>query len=293
MRTVSVMSVLLVLVASCSNQNNRTDPPVEHKDASKVEGTHGPLAAPVTDEQLTKLFHTVAGCGRPCPEEAQLGALARSSPAQVAAVALQLMADPKSKTDQGVGQMSMIFVEDWLKTGPDEAARQRTSKALERVAAEGSTFMRTKAYEFLAQFVLPDARRILIAEVENPARDARERDYAGGSLGLLLEDFELIRSWLGDDQPYHWHAALEMMKTFQAFDADAQERRWDERRLLLIALGKRRDLPAPVVYDLGFWFGLYLDEKPDDAEIRALVERWAKHPDDMAAGQMKKILAAH
>jgi hypothetical protein len=292
MRMVSVMSVLLALLASCSNQNKKTDPTVEHKDASKVESTDGPLAAPVTDEQLTKLFHTVAGCGRPCPEEAELGALARSSPAQVAAVALQIMADPKSKTDQGVGQMSMIFVEDWLKTGPDEAARHRTSKALERVAAEGSTFMRTKAYELLGHFLLPDARQILIAEVENPARDASERDYAGGSLGLLLEDFELIRSWLRDDQPYHWQAALEMMKTFEDFN-DANQPLWTEGRALLVALAKRRELPAPVVYDLAFYFEIYLDADPSDAEIRKLSERWAKHPDDMAAGQMKKILAAH
>lgn len=292
MRKVSVIAALLALLVSCSNQNKKADPPVEHKDASKVESTDGPVAAPLTDEQLTSLFHTVAGCGRPCPEEAELRAVARSAPAQVATVALAIMADPQSKTDQGVGQMAVIFVEDWLKTGLDEAARQRTSKALARVAAEGSSFMRTKAYELLAQFVLPDARRILTAEVENPARDVRERDLAARSLGLVIEDFELIRSWLRDDQPLHWEAALAMAKSFEDFN-DSNQALWDEGRALIVALAKRRDLPAPVVYDLAFYFEIYLDADPRDPEIRALAERWAKHPDDMAAGQMKKILAAH
>jgi len=259
-RLAPVMSVLLALHAGCSNQNKKADPPVENKDAPRVEAADAPPAGPpITDEQVER--------------------------------ALEVMADPESKTDQGEGQAAMLLVEDWLKRGPDDAAKQRTSKALELVAAQGSTFMRTRAYELLAQFVLPDARRILIAEIENPARDVRERDLASRSLGLVIDDFELLRSWMKDDQPLHWEGALAAMKSFQAFDAAAQEQRWDERRLLLIGLAKRPDLPAPVVYDLAFWFEVYLDEKPDDAELRALVVRWSKHPDDMAAGQMKKLMA--
>ena len=49
---------------------------------------------------------------------------------------------------------------------------------------------------------------ILIDEVENPARDVRERDLASRSLGLVIEDFELIRSCLRDDQPLQFWAIL-------------------------------------------------------------------------------------
>ena len=259
-RLAPIMSVVLALHAGCSNQNKKADPPVDHKDAPRVEPADAPPARPpITDEQVER--------------------------------ALAVMADPASKTDQGEGQAAMLLVEAWLKRGPDGAARQRASNGLEKVVAEGSTFMRTRAYELLAEFSLPGASRILIAEIENPARDVRERDLAARSLGLVLEDFELLRGWMKDDQPLHWEAALAAMKTFQAFDADAQAARWDERRLLLIGLARRPTLPAQVVYDLAFWFEIYLDEKPDDAELRALVTHWSNHPDDMAAGQMKKLMA--
>ena len=259
MRMASVVGVLLALHAGCSSQNKKADPRLDTKDASKVETTDGrPAVPPITDEQVQR--------------------------------ALEIMADPESKTDQGAGLEAMFLVEDWLKRGPDEAALQRTSKALERVAAEGSTFMRRKAHDLLAEYELPDAQRILITVVENPALDVSERDSAGRALGLVIDDFALIRNWLRDDQPLHWEAALAMMWTFQAFDAEAQERRWAERRTLLIELGKRPDLPGPVVYDLARWFDVYLEDDPADAEIIKLAERWSKHPDDMAAYQMEKIL---
>lgn len=81
-----------------------------------------------------------------------------------------------------------------------------------------------------------------------------------------------------------------MMSTFKTFDKTEQEQRWSERRTLLIELGKRPDLPASVVYGLAEWFELYLDEDPSDAQILQLAERWSKHPDDMAAQQMKKAV---
>lgn len=296
MRKVSVVGLVLALQASCSNQNKKTDPPVEQKDASKVESADGAPAvapAPVTDEQLHKLFSDAVYCPGPCPERDQLRELKRAYPAQVAAVALAIMADPASRTDQGVGLEATFTVEEWLKAGPDEAARKRTSQALARVAAEGSSFMRFKAYELLGHFLLPDAQQILIAEVENPARETTDRYYAARALGGVIgDDFDLIRRWLRDDQPLHWYAALAMMKSFDAFN-DGNQPLWDEGRALLVALARRRELPPGVVYELAFFFGIYLDADPKDAEIRALAERWTKHPDDMAAGQMEKILASH
>lgn len=292
MRMFSVMGVLLALHAGCSNPNKKKEPHVEDRDAAHMEKTDGPGAPSATDEQIHKLFVDAVYCTGACPERDQLRELKRTSPAQVAAVALEIMADPASRTDQGVGLEAMFIVDDWLKTDPDEAARKRTSQALARVAATGSPFMRFKAYELLAHYLLPDAQQILIAEVENPDRNAADRDQAGGALGIVVgDDFTLIRNWLRDDQPLHWEAALAMMKTFEAFN-DGNKPRWVEGRALLVALAKRRELPAPVVYDLAFFFGIYLDADPDDAEIRALAERWAKHPDDQAAGQMKKILTA-
>lgn len=184
----------------------------------------------------------------------------------------------------------MLLVDVWLSQGPDEAALQRTSKALERVIAQGSTFMRTKAYDLLVKFVLPDAKRILTAEAENAARDVRERDAAGRTLGLILEDFAQIRTWIRDDQPLHWDAALSMMWTFKRSDVAEKEQRWPEYRTLLIELGKRPTLPASVVYGLAEWFEIYLDKDPADAQILQLAEHWSKHPDDMAAQQMKKAV---
>jgi hypothetical protein len=290
MRVLKQMLVALALCSGCSNQAKKEGPRVETKDASSAVTLDGPRVGPLTDEQLRKLFQDAASCAPPCQALDELRELAKAYPAQVAAVALEAMADPSSKTDQGIGQMSMIFVEDWLKSGPDEAPRVRTAQALERVSATGSTYMRTKAYELLGQFRLPEAQRILVAEVENPARDARERDHAGSALGFVIDDFTLIRSWLGDDQPFHWQAALEMLSTFERSDPDARERRWDEQRALIVKLAKRPELPAAVVYDLAHWFDIYLKDKRDDAEVLALAKRWASHSDDMAAGQMRKVL---
>lgn len=256
------LGVLLALHAGCSTQQRKAEPRVETKDATDVQ--------------------------QPGPSDARAGAPAIDD-AQVWR-AFEIMADPASRTDQGAGLEAMFLVEDWLKRGPDQAARERGAQALERVAARGSTFMRTKAYDLLAQFALPGAQRILTAEIENTARDARERDAAGRTLGLVIDDFGLIRAWLRDEQPLHWEAALAMLWTFEAYDAAANERRWAERRGLLVEVGKRPDLPAAVAYGLAQWFDVYLEDDPADAEILALAERWSTHPDDMAAGQMKKAL---
>lgn len=289
-RKLEIMGVLLALHAGCSNQNKKTDPPVDNKDATPIVSTDGPSMAALTDDQLRKLFVDAYYCRGACPERDQFRGYKLANPAQVAGVMLTVMADPASRTDQGPGQEAIFIINEWLTAGPDEAARKRASQALVKVAAEGQELMRYQAYGLLAQYKLPDARQILIAEIENPARDEAARAAAAVALGSVIDDFEFIRGWLRDDKPHHWHAALEMMTTFQAFDADAQERRWDERRLLLIELGKRPDLPAIVVSNLAYWFKIYLEDKPADAEILALVKRWAKHPDDVAAEEMKKLL---
>jgi hypothetical protein len=267
-----VGAAVLALAASCSNAKNME---------ARVEPT---------DEQVRAMFRNAARCvnRNRCPELDELRRrVAGADGPRVAAVALEIMADPASRTDQGAGKMTKYVVEDWLARPLDEAARQRAAQELQKVVARGSTYMRTQAYDFLAGWNLPDAQRILIAEIENPARDGRERIDAGRALGLLMSDLSLVHRWFDGDEPRLWLAALSMLKTL---DPDGNERRWDERRALVIGLGKRPSLPADVVSELAFFYEVYLDDNPADAEIRALVERWAKHADPDAAAQMRKVL---
>lgn len=267
-----VATTLLALAASCSNPKNmeaRVDP---------------------TDEQVRAMFRDAALCvdRSQCPQLDELRRrIAGADGTRVAAVALEIMADPASRTDQGAGKVTKYVIDDWLARPLDEAARKRAAEGLQKVVARGSTFMRTQAYDFLAGWNLPDAQRILIAEIENPARDGRERIHAGRALGLLMSDLSLVHRWFDGDQPRLWLAALAMLKTI---DPAGNERRWDERRALVIQLGKRPSLPADVVYDLAFFYEVYLDDNAADAEIRALAERWAKHSDPEAAAQMRKAL---
>jgi len=288
-RKLEIMGVLVALHAGCSNQNKKTDPPVDNKDAPQVVVTQdAPSAAPLTDEQLHKLFVDAVYCRGACPERDQFRELKRASPDRVAAVALAIMAEPDSRTDSGIGLEAMYIVDEWLRAGLDEAARKRAAQALVKVAAEGSEFMRYQAHANLAEYRLPGARQILLAEVENPKREGADRASAAGALGIVIgEDFTLIRTWLRDDQPHHWEAALAMMRTFETLNADHRGL-WKEGRDLLIALGKRPQLPAGVVYDLAWFYDFYIQD--GDAEALALAKRWSKHPDDAAAGQMIKIL---
>ncbi|HTJ46724.1 MAG TPA: hypothetical protein VL463_31675 [Kofleriaceae bacterium] len=244
---------------------------------------------PAPDDVRTK-FRDAALCvdRRDCPPLDELRRqVVGVDGAAVAAVALEIMADPASRTDEGAGKVTKYVVEDWFEHGLDEASRARAGKALEQVVAHGSTFMRTQAYDFLAGWDLPGAEKILIAEVENPARDGRERIYAGRAIGLLEKDLSLVHRWFDDDQPNLWLAGLALMKTI---DPEGNELRWDERRALVVQLGNRPSLPADVVNELAFFYEVYLDDNPKDGEIRALAERWAKHPDPEAAAQMKKAM---
>jgi hypothetical protein len=267
-----VGATLLALAASCNQANT-------------VEARVNPA-----DEDVRTKFRDAALCvdRGACPplEELRHRVVGKDGTA-VAAVALEIMADPTSRTDQGAGKVTKYVVEDWLEHGLDEPSRKRAGQALEKVAAHGSTFMRTQAYDLLAGWNLPDAARILTAEIENPARDGRERIVAGRALGLLQTDLSLVHRWFDDDQPGLWLAGLSLMKTL---DPDGNERRWDERRALVIALGNRPNLPADVVGELAFFYEVYLDDNPKDAQIRALAERWAKHSDPEAAAQMRKAL---
>jgi len=290
MRAVAATVALLALLAGCSKPS-----PTEQKRVAKndvILGDAGPAAAPatVTVAEIVTMFRAAIGCAPRCREADQLRAVMRAQPDDAAAAALEIMADPASKTDAGVGQEALFFLDDWLDTAVDPDTLRRTSKALERVIAEGQTYMRRSAYSFLAQRRLPDAKRIFIAEAENPARDNGERAGAGSGLGVVIDDFSFIKRWLSDDQPLHWYAGLHAM---DSFDQDGREQREAEERALVVALGNRPELPWEVVYDLASYYEAYLHNDPNDAEIRALAERWAKDPNDMAAGQMRKILVGY
>lgn len=290
MRGVAVLIAVLVLCGGCSRSNKNKESRVETKDDAGVEVEHGAIVGPFTDKEVLELFHTAAACALPCKALEDLRALAKTSPSQVAAVALEIMADPLSRTDQRAGAMSMVFISDWLKSGPDEEQRRHASKALQRVTAEGSSHMRTAAYVYLGEHRLPGAREFLLAEIENPARDESARGAAAAALGYVLDgDFSLVRRWLADDHPHHWEAALEMLDSFDDFNA-GNEALWSEVRGLLIALGKRPDLPGIVVYELARWYGYYLEEDPGNAEILDLVKRWSKHPDEAPAEKMLDLL---
>lgn len=288
-RKLDVIGVLLALHAGCSNPNKKTDPPVDNKDATPAVATpDGPTAAALTDAQLRQLFVDAVYCTGACPERDQLRELKRTSPDRVAAAALAIMADPSSRTDQGVGLDAMYIVDEWLRAGPDEAARQRASQALVKVAAEGSEFMRYRAHVLLAEFRLPGAQQILLGIVEDPARGAADRDSAAGALGVVIgDDFTLIRTWLRDDEPRHWVAALSMMRTFGTLNTD-HPALWKEARDLLVALGKRPQLPPEAFAELAWFYALYLED--GDAEVLAVAKRLANHPDEEAAQAMKKIL---
>ena len=290
MRTIATSVVLLALQAGCSKPNKKEHTRVETKDAMHTSDGGAPTVATVTVAEIVTMFHAAIGCAPRCREADQLRAVMRAQPDDVAAAALEIMADPASKTDAGVGQEALFFLDDWLDTAVDPDTLRRTSKALERVIAEGQTYMRRSAYSFLAQRRLPDAKRIFIAEAENPARDNGERAGAGSGLGVVIDDFSFIKRWLSDDQPLHWYAGLHAM---DSFDQDGREQREAEERALVVALGNRPELPWEVVYDLASYYEAYLHNDPNDAEIRALAERWAKDPNDMAAGQMRKILVGY
>lgn len=288
-RAIATTVLLLALLAGCSNLNKKERKRVESNDAAPMSDGGAATVAPATVEEIVTLFHHATG-GTPHPAIDRLRQVIRTQPADVAAAALAVMAEPRSMTDAGPGQEAMFYLDRWLDTKPDEEARKRMSVALERVIAEGSSNMRRSAYTFLAERRLPDAERILIAEVENPARGVGERGAAGSALGAVIDDFSLIKRWLSDDQPLHWAAALNAM---DSFDPEGREQREAEERALVIALGKRPDLPGDAVYDLASYYETYLGNDPNDAEIRALAERWSKHPDGMAASQMRKILVGY
>ncbi len=287
-RKLEIMGVLLALHAGCSNQNKKPDPPVENKDAPQVVSNDGPSAGALTDAQLRELFDDAVYCTGACPEREQLRGYKLANPAQVAFVALAIMAEPSSRTDHGIGLEAMYIVDEWLRSGPDEEARKRAAQALVKVLREGQEFMRYQALGKLAEFRLPGAREILIAEVENPALDFSDRAAAAGRLGTLIgDDFTLIRTWLRDDQPHHWHAALAMMRNFETLTMD-NAALWKEARDLLVALGKRPQLPAEVVGELAWFYKFYIED--GDAEVLALAKRLAKHPDEAAAESMTTIL---
>lgn len=288
--TVSLAAVLAGCKPS-SEAETAADP-----SRTKVS-TEARVDSRLPDDEVKKLFRDAALCGdrRQCPELDELRRrVIAAGGEQVAMIALDLMADPESRTDQGPGKVSTSIVEEWLDArasagGLDPALQRQVVDKLRGVVLHGSSFMRSSAYDFLGGYAMPGADRILMAEAENPERDGRERYECGRSLGIMLTDFAPIRQWLRDDNPRHWYAALAMLRTF---DPDGNERRWDERRKLLVDLGRRPELPTEVVYDLAFFYDVYLDDNPRDAEILALTERWAKHPDPAAAGQMQKALLA-
>jgi len=289
MRTIATSVVLLALQAGCSKPNKKEHTRVETKDAMHTSAGSA-AAAPATVAQIVTLFQRAAGCAKSCPAIEELRGAMHAQPDDAAAAALEIMADPDSRTDSGAGQQALFYLDRWLDTAVDPDTLRRTSKALERVIAEGQTYMRRSAYSFLSERHLPNAQRILIVEAENPTRSLGERAAAGTALGGVIDDFAFIKAWLTDDQPLHWHAGLQAMKVFAP---EQYEGRAAEERALVVALGNRPELPSEVVYDLAFYYEMYLHDDPNDAEIRALAERWANHPDDMAAGQMRKILVGY
>jgi hypothetical protein len=281
---------LSALSVGCHKLNKNKEAPVESKQPITAKAEAKPIPTH-TDAEWLKMFHTSAYCGtNPCPELDAINALAKSAPDHLGMIALEVMADPEARTDQGAGQQAMLYVDDWMRKGPPEALKPDISKALEKIAANGSELMQSGAYAMLAEYRLPDAKRIVMEAIENPSTSESDRGGLGNPLGVLLDDFDLIRQWLKEEKPFHWHAALNMMKNFKRDDAEARVQRWEEQRALLIGLAQRPVLPAGVVEELAFWFDIYLDDNRNDTEILKLTERWTKHPDDMAAGQMRKIL---
>lgn len=106
----------------------------------------------------------------------------------------------------------------------------------------------------------------------------------------MVDDAKLMKSWLLDEDPVHVQAALYMFDNLEIAD---KEPLYHELRTRLIAIGRRPDLPGGIVYSLAAFYGHFLAENPNDPEIRPLAERWEKHSDYVAAGQMSKILLEH
>ena len=281
-----VLVSALLAASACSK--------VSKRDAGRSVAADGgggdaaPPAAPsLSDAELLRVFRKAADCRPSCAERDTMRAQLRSHPDQVALVAIEVMADPTSKTDQGVGLEAIAIVNDWLVSRPSAPALQKASVAMERVIAIGQTYMRLTAYNLLGNFKMPEAERILSAEARNLARDIHDRGTAAGALGRVLKSFEPIEQWLLSDDVTNWRIGLAAMRNY---DITGYQERWRRERELTIAVGKRPDLPGDVVNDLAFFYAIYLEEDPKDPEVRPIAERLASHPDDDAAYQMRMIL---
>ena len=202
-------------------------------------------------------------------------------------VALQIMAQPGSQTGHGAGLVAVEIVSNWLGGKPDEAARQRASKALEQVLATGSENMRWAAFSMLGQYELPNAENIVLAEAEKPTISVDDLTSIGAVLGGLYDTLDPIQKWIDGDQPKHVTIGLSALRSFDAIDADTI---WPEKRELAIAAGRSKYLTDVNGVQLAFFYGICLEENPSDPEVRAVVEALARHPNRDVASQMRMLL---
>ena len=289
MKRTLVAILLAACVAGGCTKLSKKEPA---RGASADAGTNtldgGAAAVPtLTDAELLKIFEMAVYCRPACPERDAFGAQRRAHPEQVAMVALQIMAQPGSQTGHGAGLVAVEIVSNWLGGKPDEAARQRASKALEQVLATGSENMRWAAFSMLGQYELPNAENIVLAEAEKPTISVDDLTSIGAVLGGLYDTLDPIQKWIDGDQPKHVTIGLSALRSFDAIDADTI---WPEKRELAIAAGRSKYLTDVNGVQLAFFYGICLEENPSDPEVRAVVEALARHPNRDVASQMRMLL---
>lgn len=287
-RTLVAILLAACVAGGCTKLSKKEPARESSADAGANTLDGGVAAVPIlTDAELLEMFEKAVYCRPSCPERDAFRAQLRAHPEQVALVALRVMAEPGKQTGHGSGLEAVAIVSDWLDSKPDEAARQRASKAFEQVLATGSTNMRWAAFSMLGQYEFPDAERILLAEAAKSTVTVEDLTSIGSVLGGLYDDLEPIRRWLHGDQPTYWTLGLSALRSFDAGDADAI---WPEIRKLAIAAGRHEGLSRLNVEQLAFFYRICLVDNPNDPEVRAIAERLANHADVRMASQMRMIL---